>query len=457
MRRAALFLVLSLFILPPVGAQTWVRHPGMKYIGQVTRDANGIAHIRAFTDYDAVFLNGYVHAQDRLFHMDENRRTASGTLAELLGPAALPSDVQLRTLGLRRAAELSMLEFSPELRELLAAYSAGVNAWALSNPLPAEYAALEITKFQPWTPLDSAAVAKLLAFGLSFELDVDNTVAFLTYRGAGQQVGFDGAKLFSEDLFRAEPFDHASTVPDATAAAAKGRLRPMGAAAESWSAKIRADVTPEGLEVAKSYGEELRKIPFFEKILEPDQRGASNEWAIASFLSADNRSMIANDPHLALRIPSTFYPLAIRGAKINAAGVGFPGAPLIVQGHTAYIAWGSTVNPMDVTDAYQEQVVPDSTAPAGLSSIYKGAKEALFPILQTFKANNVGNGTNDDIATIPPSASVPQATLIVSRRNAPIVSLNLQTGAAVSVQWVGHGPTRELETFLIWNKARNLA
>ncbi|MGZ8710791.1 MAG: penicillin acylase family protein, partial [Thermoanaerobaculia bacterium] len=215
--RRGLLLSLVFLIALPLAAQSWVRHPGMRLPGQITRDANGVAHIRAFTDYDAVFLNGWVHAQDRLFMMDENRRTASGTLAELLGLPALGSDVQLRTLGLRRAAQLSQLEYSPRVGELLAAYAAGVNAWVAANPLPAEYAALEITQFEPWTPLDSIAVAKLLSFGLSFDLDVENTVALLTYQGAGQVLGVDGTVLFFEDLYRSQPFNPASTVPDATA------------------------------------------------------------------------------------------------------------------------------------------------------------------------------------------------------------------------------------------------
>ena len=81
--RRALLVVLLLLAAVPLAAQSFVRHPGMRLPGQITRDANGVAHIRAFTDFDAVFLNGWVHAQDRLFMMDENRRTASGTLAEI--------------------------------------------------------------------------------------------------------------------------------------------------------------------------------------------------------------------------------------------------------------------------------------------------------------------------------------------------------------------------------------
>jgi len=457
MRRAPILLLVVLVTLP-LAAQTWVRHPGMRLPGQITRDTNGVAHVRAFTDYDAAFLNGWVHAQDRLFHMDENRRTASGTLAELLGAAALPSDIQLRTLGLRRAATLSQLEMSPRAAEILEAYAAGVNAWVGANQLPPEYAALEITQFEPWTALDSIAVAKLLAFGLSFELDVDPTVALLTYQGAGQQLGFNGQTLFFEDLFRSQPFDPASTVPDAT----KGTARTVdieGAENQSlddWKRQALRQYDEATIAVAKKWIDQLREIPFFEKILDPEQRGASNEWAIARSLSATGNSMIANDPHLALRIPSTFYPIGVTGQRINAIGVGFPGVPLVVQGHTPRIAWGSTVNPLDVTDAYRETVVPDATSSSGFASLYKGVREPLTPIPQTFRANNPGNGTQNDITVVPSSATVPAATLIVGRRNAPIVSLDFATGAAVSVQWVGHGPTREFETFLIWNSAQNL-
>jgi penicillin G amidase len=308
MRRTLVSLLLLLAITVPLAAQNppWVRYPGMQLPGQITRDANGVAHIRAFRDEDAVFLNGWIHAEDRLFQMDENRRTANGTLGELLGAAALPNDIQLRTLGLGRAATLSQLEYSPRMSRLLAAYAAGVNAWVASHPLPPEYGAVEITAFEPWTPLDSIAVAKLLAFGLSFELDIDNTVAFLTYQAAGQALGVNGTLLFTEDLFRAEPFDPASTVPD-TAANSNGRVGKSKVVSD-WNAlaEAAARIDPATVDVMKKYVEELRRIPFFQRILDPEERGASNEWAIAGRLTTTGNPMIANDPHLALRMPATF-------------------------------------------------------------------------------------------------------------------------------------------------------
>ena len=156
---------------------------GLESPARVVRDSLGVPHISAKSDHDAYFLVGWLHAQDRLFQMDSSRRQASGTLAELLGRAALASDVQLRTLGLRRAAAKSLAALSPAGVSDLEAYSAGVNAYVASHPLPAEYAALELTSFQQWSVLDSVSVMKLIAFGLAFETnDIANTQRLIAYQ-----------------------------------------------------------------------------------------------------------------------------------------------------------------------------------------------------------------------------------------------------------------------------------
>ena len=84
-----------------------IKLPQLKSAASITRDVDGIAHVRTGNEQDMFFLQGWVHVEDRLFQADVNRRQPSGTLAELLGPEALGSDVELRTLGLRRSAELS--------------------------------------------------------------------------------------------------------------------------------------------------------------------------------------------------------------------------------------------------------------------------------------------------------------------------------------------------------------
>ena len=116
---------------------------GLRAPGTITYDREGVPVIQAANDLDAAYLLGYAHARDRFFQMDYFRRVPSGTLAELVGPAALANDVQLRTLGLRRAACATWVALADEPRGILKAYADGVNFWLATNPLPPEYGALE--------------------------------------------------------------------------------------------------------------------------------------------------------------------------------------------------------------------------------------------------------------------------------------------------------------------------
>lgn len=437
-------------------AQT-VRLPGLEAEARVVRDIRGIPHIMASNEHDLYFMQGWVHAEDRLFQMDLTRRQASGTLAELLGPAALGSDVELRTIGLRRAAERSLAVISAAARSDLEAYADGVNAWVAAHPLPIEYGILETTTFEPWTPVDSLVGAKAIAFSLSFDLDIDATVAFATAVATGSAVGFDGAALYFEDLFRSAPFYPASTVPDATAgAAASGDAQAAPALPRSLS--------PAALALAEDYLERARRVPMLRHAVSPLGREAgSNEWAIAGRHTADGRPLMANDPHLALDVPATFHQIHLRApaARIDVIGSGFAGVPYVVLGQNRFITWGATTNPMDVTDTFAETVVPFAASPSGLATLHQGTPEPILPLPQVFRYNQL-DGTPDNLATAPPGAvtagvAVPPAVLIVPRRNnGPIVALDLEEGTALSVQYTGFSGTREIDTFRLWNRASGL-
>lgn len=424
--------------------------PGLQAPAQLITDANGITHVAAIHEADLYFLQGWVHARDRFFQMDQNRRIANGNLAELLGAAALPSDVQLRTIGLRRAAQRSLAALSLATRSSIAAYTRGVNAWLAAHPLPPEYGALELTRADAWTDTDSVVVAKLIAFSLSFDLDTDATIALQSYIAAGQALGFDGQALFAEDLNRAAPFDNAATVPDASVPRAHAGHRP--------GRHEHRNIDPKALDQAREWGEKLRDIPLFQRIRDRDRRDGSNLWAVSARLSASGKPMIANDPHLALGTPSTFYPMGLAAfGRVEVFGSGFPGIPGVVQGYNRHITWGTTNNAIDVTDTFQEQVVPDPASPSGLSTLYLGRLEHVIPIPEVFRANQPGNGIANDLVVVPPGGAVPPATLIVPRRNnGPIVSLNPATGSALSVQYAGFSATRELDSFFLINRARSL-
>lgn len=421
---------------------------------RIIRDADGVVHIFARTEHDLIFLQGWVHARDRLFQMDTLRRTASGTLAELLGDGALASDVQLRTFGLRRAAERALGVLSPQSLAAIDAYAAGVNEYALANPLPPEYLALELTTFEPWTVIDTLAVAKLFAFSLSFDLqdDIDRTVALQTYVAVGDALGFDGTALFFEDVNRSAPFDPASTIPDASVAS--------GASASARSGGSRAAAVDEGMAgMARDYLDHLRSLPHVDRVVRgDDDDGGSNEWAISGALTESGRPLLANDPHLTLDTPAIFYPIHLRAprAGFDVIGSSFPGAPYVILGNNRRLAWGATVNRMDATDVFQETIAPDPTSSARIGIVYDDAVEPIVPLPQVFRVNLL-DGVPDTIVPVPPGGPVPEAVLIVPRRNeGPIFSLDLAAGTALSVMYTGFSGTREIDAFRGFNLARDL-
>ncbi len=441
--------------------------PGLLHSVQLWRDANDVPHIFAANDRDALFTLGWVHAQDRFFQMDTLRRTFSGTLAELVGDSALSSDVQLRTLGLRRAAEASLPALTEVTQAWLSAYALGVNAYLSdpSHPLPPEYTALELTRdsIPPWTAVDSLVIGKGLAFGLSFDLsDVDYTAAYLTFQAAGAVAGFDGQALFSEDVFRSAPFDPTLSIPGAAVGAAGQAPSALSAKAAATRARLGGSRT---LALLRRYRDQVARVPILERALHRrwDARG-SNWWLASGAITESGRAVLANDPHLGLDTPSIFYEAQLRirpGSRppMNAFGVTFPGIPGIVLGCNPWICWGATVNPMDVTDVYQEELVLDAGSGLPVATRFDGASEPLELIPQSYRVN-VLDGQPDDLAPANVPATDGGVTLIVPRRNhGPIVAVDLSDPAhpmGLSVQYTGWGPTRELDAFQMWNRARDL-
>jgi len=327
---------------------------------RIMMDLEGIPHILARIDRDAYFALGYVHARDRWFQMDYSRRLFSGTLAELMGESALDSDIQFRTLGLKRAAEQSQAAYSSSVLKVLEAYAEGVN-WYLESDrfqLPPEYAKLEISQVRPWDPLDSITVAKGIAFGLSFDYgDLSRSEILQSYQDAGETYGFNGTALFEQDLFRSAPFDDAVSIPGTETVALKHRP-------SSAPAVARARFSENTRRLIRRSLLKLRNIPVLKNRIGPGENASgSNFWVIGPDLSKTGNALLANDPHLSLDYPSIFYEAhlmvtrdRVRG-EMNVSGVTFPGIPAFPQGCNETVCWGSTVNPMDVTDVYEEKIL----------------------------------------------------------------------------------------------------
>jgi len=126
---------------------------------RVLYDRQGTPHIRAGSLDVALFAQGYVTAQDRLFQMDGLRRLAAGDLAEIAGPVALESDRDARWFRFRRIAETSYLTLPPADRAALAAYARGVNYYLATHihNLPLEFTLLGYQP-RPWSAVDSLLI-----------------------------------------------------------------------------------------------------------------------------------------------------------------------------------------------------------------------------------------------------------------------------------------------------------
>lgn len=451
--RTALSLSLAAALgLAAASASAQVPAPGLKAAGSISYDAEGVPTITAATDEDAAWLMGYAHARDRFWQMDLLRRTASGTLAELVGPSVLGQDVELRTLGLRRAAWATWAKISPELAGQLKAYSDGVNAWLATNPVPQEHQALELTSADRWSPVDSLVIGKLLAFQLSFDLEIEYSLKLDAYRQAGAAAGFNGTALFTEDTHRSAPPDDRISIPGFLAAAQKSdaplpEFPPLDAAVQRLAQRYLDAVSDNPI-----IGPQLKRR---------ENRAGSNWWIVGPQHTASGRPILANDPHLSLDTPMLFHEGHVisndpRYAQpMNTVGSIAPGTPWPILGCVPNFCWGLTTNSLDVTDTYIEQFVLNSYG-LPTHTRYNGTIEPVLWVFQSYFANNIGDGTPDNVTR---NNSIGYTnggiTILIPRRNnGPVLQIDGTQG--LSVQYAGWGPTFELEAFRKINRAQNL-
>src|SRR3954454_6902625 len=142
---------------------------GLSAAVEIVRDADAIPHVIAANKLDALFGLGYVHAQDRLWQMEFQRRIGHGRLSEVLGSATLPQDRFLRTVGFGRAARAAWASTPDWAKQQVNAYVAGVNAFISTHhgaTLPPEFTLLGFEP-EPWTAVDVVVWVKMMAWDLS--------------------------------------------------------------------------------------------------------------------------------------------------------------------------------------------------------------------------------------------------------------------------------------------------
>src|SRR5215468_9699477 len=154
----------------------------------IIRDREDVPHIFATSRHDLLLALGFTHAQDRLWQMELSRRSGQGRLSEIFGERTLGTDVFLRTLDLYGHAERSLAALTAEDRADLDAYAAGINAFIgrrtgwFEPRLPPEFLVLR-HKPEPWRPVDSMVIAKLMALQLG--ANINHELARLAYAAHG--------------------------------------------------------------------------------------------------------------------------------------------------------------------------------------------------------------------------------------------------------------------------------
>ena len=295
---------------------------------EIIRDAQAVPHVFASTDADALFGLGYAHAQDRLWQMTLMRRTAQGKLSEIFGAQTVETDRLMRALDIYNISLNAVDQQTPETLALLNAYAAGVNAWlnyvraeALGRGAPEFF--IHPSGIAPWTAADSIAVMKLMALQMTDKAALEVLRAKVALRLDNP------ARL--DDLFPLLPGAPIREVPD-------------HAALFAHPAQQFAATTP----------------PPFWPLAAPGYAGASNAWAALPSRTANQGTMLANDPHLRLTAPGTWMLARLELQTGGVIGATIPGIPAILIGRSSTFAWGLTASYLDDQDLFLERLDPQN-------------------------------------------------------------------------------------------------
>ncbi len=407
--------------------QGTVQLPGLHKDVQVRWDPFAIPHISAENETDLFFAQGYLHAQDRLWQMDLNRRFFSGRLAEVFGDRPLLRgdftrhlrssnmagvDHFIRLLGLRHTATLSLPLLSERSAWAVEAYCAGVNAY-MDRPrrrLPVEYRLLRHQP-APWEPADCLVLVKGFALMLSSAL-----VTRLTFLALHGRLEND---------------------PD--------KLRSLMPRYPSWGPTTTRALADHGAALLRFVNDSFADNP-----LTPRGQG-SNGWAVDAAHSGEDHALLCNDMHLRMTLPGVWYLNHLRTESeaagtqpFEASGVSLPGSPLVCVGHNQDIAWGFIAALCDDGDLYRERIHPEE--PELYRTPDGWAKFERRPETITVRGGR------------------PVEVVIRHTRHGPVLSdiLPPQTHdpdgpdrEVLSFQWIAHTPGNELGLLDGVNRARD--
>src|SRR5262245_34211942 len=335
----------------------------------IIRDRDQIPHIFAPTKGDALYGLGYVHAQDRLWQMEFQRRIGFGRLSEIFGSVTVPQDRFLRTVGFGRAARSAWDRLPSDARTQIEAYVAGVNAFIRTHHgrhLPPEFTLLRFEP-EPFSGSDVLVWVKMMAWDLSANYSFE-----LARHDIMKQVGPERTR----ELLPPYPAHGLSILDDTGALVLKGSPTrpPLGApflstASTGWSQAL--------VQALGAGNQAVRDFLLGGSVVEGL---GSNNWVVDGTLTASGKPLLANDPHLGTHIPSLWYLAHMSAGDWDTIGATLPGTPAIAIGRNRYIAWGETNVAADVEDLYVEHL--DAS---GSTAEFRGVQEPLRVVSEIIK------------------------------------------------------------------------
>jgi penicillin G amidase len=312
---------------------------GLEHPVEVERDSLGIPTVRGENRKDIAYATGFVHAQDRFFQMDILRRRAAGELSELFGPATLAADREARVHRFLNRAESEFNALHKDAKDLLQAYSDGANAGLRRlKAKPFEYYLLGVEP-RRWTPQDCILVVYAIALDLEdrpghVELALDalkrslpqKAFEFFAPRFSSWDTPLDGSECFSQPL-----------VPNAN----------------DFDLRTAKNQVPDGTEQGYSI---LKPGLSGQELFDTRSAIGSNCWVVAASRTKSGLPILANDPHMALRVPNIWYriacswPLSPSESAHYVCGVSIPGLPPVIIGSNGHVVWGLTFPYIDAND-----------------------------------------------------------------------------------------------------------
>ncbi len=371
----------------------------------VKRDRHGVPHIYAESEPDLFRAQGYVHAQDRMWQMEQTRRTVRGTLSEIFGEAALPADKYIRTLGIWRSAEREASALWREESEILGWYCQGINEYIRQRKgkLAAEFCLL---RFEPeeWTPTDCIGLAKFVGWAMSLNWEKE-LLRFLLMQKLG---------------------------PDKVAdLEARSGLQTQAA-----MHSLSPDMEPQVSTAAERILAELEKVREFIPQVASGQ--GSNCWVISQEHTKSGHPLLCNDPHLQVSLPCALYEQHLICPDLHAVGTIFPGAPGVIFGHNEHLAWGITNACTDVQDLYFEKTCPERPG--------QYATETGWQSFQVRQEEYRVKGQAEPIVLT-----------VRETRHGPVISdliADLE-GMPIALRWTGHEPGHTIHCIRSLLRARS--